>query len=94
MLRMKLHADVEPLSAFRARTAQFIERIKQTHRPMLLTQNGIGSIVVMNAEDYDGLMEKIMLLEEVRDAEREIENGRTRSHKEAKKTVVSRLSKR
>ena len=94
MLQMKLHSDVEPLSSFRARTAQFIERIKRTRRPMLLTQNGIGSIVVMNAEDYDGLMEKIMLLEEVRDAEREIVNGKTLSHKEAKKVAARHLSKR
>lgn len=53
MKPIQLDEDVIPVSEFKANTAKWIERIRETGRPVLLTQNGRSAAVVMNPADYD-----------------------------------------
>jgi prevent-host-death family protein len=49
-------SDVHSLSDFQRNTKAHLERLKRTKRPTLLTVNGKGAVVVMDADSYDSLL--------------------------------------
>ncbi len=52
---MDIVNDIQPLSAFRARSAAFVRRLKQTGRPIVLTIDGKAAVVVQDAAAYQRL---------------------------------------
>lgn len=75
MSQIQLDQDIRSLSDFRANAASYIERVKSKRRPLVLTQHGKSSAVLIDVEDYQKLLDKIQLLEEVSTARKELDNG-------------------
>ncbi|MEX0771147.1 MAG: type II toxin-antitoxin system Phd/YefM family antitoxin [Balneolaceae bacterium] len=65
MKRLQLDKDIHPLSDFRANAASMIEKVKTDHRPLVITQHGKSSVVVMDVTDYEKMLDTIELLQEV-----------------------------
>lgn len=64
MLQMiDLARDIHSLTEFKRNTTEFLQRIKQTKHPLLLTVNGKAELVVQDAESYQKLLEAAELLE-------------------------------
>jgi PHD/YefM family antitoxin component YafN of YafNO toxin-antitoxin module len=55
--------DVHPLSDFKRRTAEFLGRLRKHRRPLLLTLNGRAEMVVLNADSYQELIDRVKKLE-------------------------------
>lgn len=75
MSQIQLDQDIRSLSDFRANAASYIERVKSKRRPLVLTQHGKSSAVLIDVEDYQKLLDKIQLLEELSNARKELDNG-------------------
>lgn len=75
MSHIQLDKDIRSLSDFRANAASYIERVKTKRRPLVLTQHGKSSAVLIDVEDYQKLLDKIQLLEELATARKELDNG-------------------
>ena len=75
MSQIQLDQDIRSLSDFRANAASYIERVKSKSRPLVLTQHGKSSAVLIDVEDYQKLLDKIQLLEELSTARKELYNG-------------------
>ena len=88
---MRISEDIRPVSEFRARTAEFIERIQTTRRPIVLTQHGRGAAVLVNIKEYEALVERSELLNDLRKAEQQIARGEGVEHDEAREQVLARL---
>lgn len=82
MSRIQLDQDIRSLSDFRANAASYIQRVKTEHRPLVLTQHGKSSAVLIDVEDYQKLLDKIQLLEELATARKELDNGEGVSQEE------------
>jgi len=82
MSQIQLDQDVRSLSDFRANAASYIERVKSKRRPLVLTQHGKSSAVLIDVEDYQKLLDKIQLLEEISTARKELDNGEGISQEE------------
>lgn len=93
MERLRIDEDIKPLSEFRANAAALVERIRQTRRPLVLTQRGHSTAVVLGAAEYESLMEEVEVLRDVRQAERQLENGLGIPHAEAKARVMATLKR-
>ncbi len=76
MLKIQLDQDIRSLSEFRANAASYIERVKSKRRPLVLTQHGKSSAVLIDVEDYQKLLNKIQLLEELATSRKELDNGK------------------
>lgn len=76
MSQIQLDKDIRSLSEFRANASAFIERVKTEHRPLVLTQHGKSSAVLIDVEDYQKLLDKVQLLEEISGARRELDEGK------------------
>lgn len=75
MSQIQLDQDIRSLSDFRANAATYIDRVKTNRRPMVLTQHGKSSVVLIDVEDYQKLLDKITLLQELATARKELDNG-------------------
>lgn len=83
--------DVRPLSEFRAHTASFVQQVRETKRPMILTQHGRSAAVLMDVAAYEALVEQVELLRDIHVAEEQIENGEGVPHSKAKTQVLARI---
>ena len=52
-----LSEDIHSMTDFKRRTSDFVARLKETGRPMVLTTNGRAEVVVQNAAAYQKLLD-------------------------------------
>jgi prevent-host-death family protein len=90
MAVLKPSQDVQPLSAFRANAAGFLDQVRSTKRPLVLTQHGKSAAVVLDVEQYEAMVDEIELIRDIRQAKAELERGEGIPHEE----VVAELRAR
>jgi antitoxin YefM len=90
MAVLKPSQDVQPLSAFRQNAAGFLDQIRSTKRPLVLTQHGKSAAVVLDVAQYEALVDEIELIRDIRQAEAELARGKGIPHED----VVAELRKR
>ena len=82
--------DIISMSEFRTTLADCVVRTAETHRPIILTQNGRATSVFMNAADWERIAEKLEKAETYEDiliAEGEADRGETYSIAEVEKML-------
>ena len=84
MQRIELDKDVKPISEFRANATTLLEQVSKTKRPLVITQHGKSSAVLMDVKEYEALLDKIELLTDLANAEDDIKNKRVSSHEKVK----------
>ena len=71
-------SDIHPLSEFQRGAKMFLDKLKETKSPIVLTVNGKAAAVVQDAESYQKLIDRLELLESVakiRQSIKEFEQG-------------------
>ena len=94
MPKVRPTEDIQPLTAFRANIASFIDQVRNTRRPLILTQHGRSAAVLLGASDYEALVDELELLRDIRTAELQIDAGQAISHEEVERRLTERLSAR
>jgi prevent-host-death family protein len=59
-----LKEDVYPVSEFRSNAASLIRKVREKRRALVLTQRGRSAAVLLDAADYEDLLDEIELLRE------------------------------
>jgi len=59
MKGIDLENDIRPLSEFRANTASLVRQVKKTGRPLVLTQHGKSTVVLLDVRHYQSLISSI-----------------------------------
>jgi len=54
---MNITEDIQALTTFRNNSAAFLQQLKRTKRPIILTVNGKAAAVVQDAEAYQHLLD-------------------------------------
>jgi len=92
MPRVRPTQDIRPLADFRANLAAVVRQVQETKRPVILTQHGRSAAVLVDAGEYEAMLDRAELLEDVRVAEMELAAGKGVSHTKAKAAVLRRLN--
>lgn len=92
MRKPKASSDVRPVSEFRANAAKFVQQVRETRRPLVLTQHGRSAAVLLDVEEYEELVYTVELLRSVERGEAEIDAGLGVPHAEAMTELLDRLS--
>jgi len=77
--------DIQSLTTFRRRSADFLKQLKKTKRPVVLTVKGKARAVVQDAEAYQRLLDIAALAdarEGIRQGLEDARTGRTRPIRE------------
>lgn len=93
MQRLRIDQDIKPLSEVRTGIASFIKQVHDTKRPVVITQHGKGVAVLLDANEYELMQEKIELLTEIQTSINQIDNGDGVEHDDAKKMIMQRVFK-
>ncbi len=91
MHKINLDQDIQPLSEFRSKVAFYFDKIKKTKRPLVITQNGRSSAIILDVAEYQSMVDKIEVLEDIKLAEEQINKGMAISHEEVKKNFARKL---
>lgn len=76
---INLKEEINSLSNFKRNTSGFIEQLKETGKPIILTINGKAELVVQDAESYQKLLEiseKLETIEALKPAIEEMKAGK------------------
>ena len=93
MQKIKIDEDIRSLSEVRNGMANFIKQVHDTKRPVIITQHGKGVAVLLGANEFETMQEKIELLTDIQTSLNQLEKGGGISHRDAKKKLLKRVSK-
>lgn len=93
MAILKPSQDVQPLSAFRANAAGFLDQVRSTKRPLVLTQHGKSAAIVLDVEQYEALVDEIEVIRDIRQAKAELARGEGIAHEDVVAQLRARLKR-
>jgi len=74
---MKISADIKPVSYLKLHSADLLNQVNETHRPVIITQNGEPRAVLQDAESFENMRSALGLLKLLAQAENDIRRGDT-----------------
>ena len=92
MASLRPSTDVRPVTEFRAHTSAVIDQMHSTKRPVVLTQHGRSTAVLLDVAVYEGLLDEIELLRDLRVAEDQIAAGKVIPHSEVIRRMREKYS--
>ena len=79
---INLREEINSLSNFKRNTSDFIEQLKETGKPIILTINGRAELIIQDAGSYQKLLEiaeKLETIEALKPAIEEMKAGKGES---------------
>ena len=80
---MKYSEAIEPVTTLKTKCAELIRRAKESGQPIVITQNGKATAVLVDVESFERQREALLLLRYLAVGEDEIGKGKGVSHQEA-----------
>jgi len=93
MQKLKIDQDIRSLSEVRNGMANFIKQVHDTKRPVIITQHGKGVAVLLGANEFESMQEKIELLSDIQTSLNQLQKGAGIRHKDAKERLLKRVPK-
>lgn len=79
---MKISKDIKPVTYLKSKTSALLKQINETHRPVVITQNGEPMAVLQDPESYENMRNAIGLLKLVCIGEDDVAKGRSKTQDE------------
>jgi len=86
---MSLKNDIRPITYLKARASDLLNQVNETHRPVIITQNGEPRAVLQDTESYEDMRNALGLLKLISQGEEDIRKGAVRPQED----VFSRIEK-
>ena len=76
---MNISKDIKSVTYLKARASDLLKQINETHRPVVITQNGEPRAVLQDPESYENMRNAIGLLKLISLGEKDIKGGKSRA---------------
>ena len=94
MKPIQVSQDILPLGEFKTHASKALLRVRESQRPIVITQNGKPAGVLLSPEEFDRLTERDRFVVAVRDGLADAEAGRTIGDDELDKQLERQLRPR
>ena len=96
MKPVQIAKDIVPLAEFKAQSASWLERVRASGHPVIITQNGKPAAVMLSPEEFDRIQQRNIdyVRSEIRAGEAAIAAGKVYSTNEVKAHLDSRRKAR
>jgi len=91
---MKISEDIRPVTYLKSKAADILLQINETHRPVIITQNGEPRAVLQDPESYERMKSAIGLMKLLAQGEEDVRKGRTTDQDEMFGRLESKLRAR
>ncbi len=75
---MKISTDIKPVSYLKSRAADMLKQVNETHRPIIITQNGEPKAVLQDPESYENMRNMIGIMKLISIGEDDIRSEKTK----------------
>ena len=86
---MSIENDIRPITYLKSRAADLLKQVNETHRPVIITQNGEPRAVLQDPRSYESMRNALGLLKLISQGEEDIRKGKVRSQE----NVFSKIEK-
>jgi prevent-host-death family protein len=74
----------ELVTTLKRKATELLSELERHREPILITQHGLPSAYLVDVETFEGLQQRMSLLEGIARGEKAVEEGRVMSHAQAK----------
>lgn len=90
---MNITNDIRPITYLKSRAADLLKQINDTHRHVIITQNGEPKAVLQDPESFENMRNAIGILKMISMGEEDIKNGNTLDQDTVFKNIEDNLKK-
>jgi len=91
---MNISTDIKPVTYLKSKAADLLKQINETHRPVIITQNGEPRAVLQDPKSYENMRNAIGILKLISQGEEEIKNGKSKSQEEVFENIENVLKEK
>ena len=90
-MTMNITNDIRPVTYLKSKTADALKQINETHRPMIITQNGEPKAVLQDPDSYENMRNAIGILKLLSQGENDIKTGNTTTQEDVFLNIEKRI---
>ncbi len=90
---MQILNDIKPVTYLKSKAADVLKYINETHRPMIITQNGEAKAVIQDPKSYEDMKNALTIMKLLSFSEEDIKNGNIHDEKDVFNSVEELLNK-
>jgi prevent-host-death family protein len=91
---MNLTSDIKSVTYLKSRAADLLNQINETHRPIIITQNGDARAVLQDPISYENMRNAIGILKLISQGEADIRSGKVESQEDVFKEIEAKLKEK
>ena len=84
---IQLSQAVTPITDLKTRSREIVKQLKETGRPVIITQRGRAAAVMESVESYEKRQDRYEMIEGILEGLRQAEKGDLHDHREALKIL-------
>ena len=88
---MKISMDIKPVTYLKSQTAEILKQVNETHRPIVITQNGEPRAVLQDPESYENMRNAIGILKLMSQGEDDVKQGNVKSQEQVFSDIEKRV---
>lgn len=94
MNSMNISSDIKPVTYLKSQAANILKQINETHRPVIITQNGEPRAVIQDPESFENMKNAIGILKLISIGEDNIREGKIYSQEDVFTSIDKILKKK
>jgi prevent-host-death family protein len=92
-MAINLRENVKPISYIKTNAAQMMKYVNERKNPVIITQNGEAKAVLMDIETYQDTEDAFALMNIIKIAEKDINNGNVKKADDVFKDIREKITK-
>jgi prevent-host-death family protein len=91
---MNISKDIKPITYLKSKAPELLKQINETHRPVIITQNGEPKAVLQDPESYENMRNAIGILKLISQGEQDVKEGKVKSQKAVFENIENLLKEK
>ena len=90
---MNISSDIRPVTYLKSRAADLLKQINETHRPVIITQNGEPRAVIQDPQSFEDMRNAIGILKLISMGEEDLKNENILEQEAVFKNIEEKMKK-
>lgn len=91
---MNISSDIKSVTYLKSRAADLLKQINDTHRPVIITQNGEPKAVIQDPQSFEDMRNAIGILKLISMGEEDIKNREVLEQEDVFKNIEDKIKKK
>jgi prevent-host-death family protein len=88
---MNIINDIKSVTYLKSKAADLLNQVNETHRPIIITQNGDARAVLQDPTSYENMRNAIGILKLISQGEADIRKGKVKSQDDVFNSIEANL---